>query len=61
MFVMPGEINRAPGPENNSTPANDPYEIKYLAAKMNVSEEAVKEAIRIVGNNTGYLEAYLKR
>lgn len=35
------------------------YEVRYIAEKMGVSEEAVREAIQKVGNIREKVEAYL--
>ena len=48
------------GQDRNRVAANEEYEVRYLAEKLSVSEEEVKNAIKQVGNDRNKLEEYLK-
>jgi DNA-binding transcriptional MocR family regulator len=42
-------------------PGDELYEIRYLAEELNVSEKRVAEAMKIIGNDRGKLEAYFRK
>ena len=58
---MIDKMNTQGQPDVPASAPGESYELIYIAEKMHTTVEHVKEAIRIVGNNRGYIEAYLKR
>ncbi len=47
------------GRDRSRVSGSEDYEVRYLAEKMGVSEEDVKNAIKKVGNDRTKLEQYL--
>ncbi|HYO21406.1 MAG TPA: DUF3606 domain-containing protein [Flavisolibacter sp.] len=47
------------GRDRERVAGNEEYEVSYLAEKLNVSAEEVRNAIEKVGNNREKLEEYL--
>jgi hypothetical protein len=52
------DSNQNGGP---TKPGDELYEIRYLAEELNVSEKRVAEAMKIIGNDRGKLEAYFRK
>jgi hypothetical protein len=48
------------GRDRQRVAGNEEYEVQYLAEKLNVSAEEVREAIEKVGNSREKLEEYLR-
>lgn len=47
--------------DRNRVAGNEDYEVNYLAEKLGVSKERVKEAIKAVGNDRQKIEQYLSK
>ena len=48
------------GRDRSKVSGTEDYEVEYLAKKLNVSADVVKEAIGKVGNNREDLERHIK-
>jgi hypothetical protein len=48
------------GRDRDRVAGNEDYEVRYVAEKLGVSQEQVKEAIEKVGNKREDVEQYLK-
>ena len=57
---MADNKNIRDGRDRSRVAGNEPYEVQHLAEKMGVSQEAVKKAIEMVGNDRQKLEEYLR-
>lgn len=58
---MSDDKNKRDERDRSRVAGGEDYEVSYLAEKMNVSQDRVREAIRAVGNNREKLEEYLSR
>jgi hypothetical protein len=58
---MSDDKNKQDARDRNQIAGNEDYEVDYLADKLNVSKERVKEAIKAVGNNRQKVEEYLSQ
>ncbi|WP_411274579.1 DUF3606 domain-containing protein [Daejeonella sp.] len=58
---MADNKNVQDGRDRAQIDGNSEYELDYVAQKLNVSREKVKEAIASVGNNREQIEAFLKK
>jgi len=48
------------GRDRSRVSGSEDYELQYLAEKLNVSTEAIREAVEKVGNSREKIEEYLK-
>ncbi len=49
-----------PGPQDRNTiNSHQPYEVRYWAQQLGVSEAKIHEAIRVVGNRVADVKRYL--
>jgi hypothetical protein len=58
---MSDDKNKQDARDRNQVAGNEDYEVDYLADKLNVSKERVKEAIKAVGNDRQKVEEYLSQ
>ena len=58
---MSDDKNKQDARDRNQVAGNEDYEVSYLADKLNVSKEKVKEAIKAVGNDRQKIEEYLSQ
>ena len=57
---MRGDTKRGGRGDRNKIAGGQEHEVKYMAQKLNVTEEEVKRAIKQVGNNRQKVEEYLR-
>jgi predicted DNA-binding protein YlxM (UPF0122 family) len=57
---MADDKNMQDGRDRSRVSGSEDYELQYLAEKLNVSTEEVRNAIEKVGNNREKIEEYLK-
>jgi hypothetical protein len=48
------------GRDRNRVSGSEPYEVRYLTEKFNVSRDIVMDAIQSCGNDRSRIEEYLK-
>ncbi len=58
---MADDKNKQDNRDRNQVAGNEDYEVRYLAEKLKVSPDTVREAIKAVGNHRTKLEAYLTK
>lgn len=59
--IMADNKNIQDGRDRAQVSGSEDYEVQYLADKLGVSTEKVKDAIAAVGNSREKLEEYLRR
>ena len=59
--IMSDDKNKQDGRDRNKVAGNEDYEVNYLAEKLGVSAERVREAIKAVGNDRQKIEKHLSR
>lgn len=57
---MTDNKNMQDGRDRNQVAGNQDYELQHVAEKMNVSVQAVRQAIEAVGNDREKVEEYLR-
>lgn len=57
---MADDKNKQDGRDRSRVSASDEHELRYVAEKMNVSVDRVKEAIDKVGNQRDKVEEFLR-
>jgi len=57
---MADDKNLRDGRDRSRVSGSEEYEIQYLAEKLNVSTDEIKNAIEKVGNSREKIEEYLK-
>lgn len=57
---MADDKNKQDGRDRSRVSASDEHELRYVAEKMNVSIDRVKEAIDKVGNQRDKVEEFLR-
>jgi len=57
---MADDKNLRDGRDRSRVSGSEEYEIQYLAEKLNVSADEIKNAIEKVGNSREKIEEYLK-
>jgi len=58
--IMSDNKNIQDGRDSSKVDGNSDYELDYVAQKLGVSREKVKEAIQAVGNSREKIEDFLK-
>jgi hypothetical protein len=58
---MSDDKNKQDARDRNQVAGNEDYEIQYIADKLGVSAEQVREAIKAVGNDRQKIEEYLTK
>jgi hypothetical protein len=58
---MADDKNKRGKPDRVKVAGQEPYEVKFVAKKLGVTDAAVKAAIKKVGNSRPKVEAELKR
>lgn len=56
---MADDKNKTDGRDRERVAGNQDYEVSFLSEKLGVSVEAVRRAIRAVGNDRAKVEEYL--
>ena len=57
---MPDNMNKKTGRDRSRVAAGQPWEVRYMRDKFNVSGQQVSGAVRAVGNDRKKVEGYLK-
>ena len=58
---MPDDKSKRGAPDRRKVAGQEPWEVKYVAKKMGVSQAEVKAAVKAVGPSRKRVEAYLKK
>ncbi|TKC65013.1 DUF3606 domain-containing protein [Pedobacter hiemivivus] len=58
---MSDDKNKQDARDRNQVAGNEDYEVQYMADKLNMSKERIKEAINAVGNDRQKIEEYLSQ
>jgi hypothetical protein len=58
---MSDDKNKQDGRDRSQVAGNEDYEINYMAEKLGVTAERVREAIKAVGNDRQKIEEYLSK
>jgi hypothetical protein len=58
---MADDKNKQDARDRNQVSGSEDYEVKYMAEKLGVSQERVREAIKAVGNNRQKIEEHLSK
>jgi hypothetical protein len=59
--LMSDDKNKQHGRDRSQVAGNEDYEVQYMAVKLNVSKERVKEAIKAVSNDREKIQEYLSQ
>ena len=57
---MPDDKRKRGAPDRGKVSGQEPWEVKYVAKKMGVTQEAVRKAVKAVGPSRKRVEDYLK-